>query len=108
MTGQPHVLATSCTEPDQEFATLRALALAVLKRRELIPGDPELKLSIATVSRGELPGGQCVAVRALDGSHAGKGVLIGYAFMPGVHGEKALRLLMAAILALAGAEARAA
>lgn len=107
----PFVLATSCAAPDVEFPSLRALAQAVVSRRDALPARPGLHLVTAQIARGALPGGACVAIRALDGSAAGKGVALGYAFVPAesrAGGGRPAERLMSAILELDPAPAKAA
>lgn len=91
-----YVLATSCTEPDQEYPNTQALARELERRRGAHPG-PGLPFCVvpATMSRGpELPGGQVLAVRLGDA----RGHLLGYCFMPSAPAF-ALRSLREALVA---------
>lgn len=97
----PYILATSCAEPDREFASLTQLARAVVHARDAMEGRPELVLTPSNVSRGQLPGGACVAVRARKDGDEGRGDFIAYALIPGAYADAAVRLLMTAILAVA-------
>jgi len=81
MNPQPYILARFGA-PDLEFASLAAMARAIDSERLLRSPDCRLRAVRAQLSRSDLPGGQVVAVRIADGAHAGKGTLIGYAFMP--------------------------
>ncbi|HEV2530922.1 hypothetical protein [Phenylobacterium sp.] len=74
----PYVLATSCATPDREFPSLGALAAALLEQRS----DHPLALRRAQLTRCELPGGHVLAVRRLDGSCGGRGMALGYVFLP--------------------------
>lgn len=78
------VLATGCVEPDCDFASIEALARALVERRDRIcrGARPALSVRPAIVARSELPGGWVLAVRARDGSNNGHGAVIGYVFMP--------------------------
>lgn len=103
----PYVLATACAAPDLEYPSLRALGAAICLMRDVLDPDHqrELVLTPSMVSRGDLPGGACVAVRARRDGEPGRGEFIGYALIPGTeHGPHAAKLLMTAILAVAQPE----
>ena len=95
------ILAFGCGRPDREFASLEALARAIVAERDKLAEGRWLVGVSANLARGaDLPAGACVSVRALDGSNGGKGALIGYAFLPrGYAGVVGPSRLMAAIRA---------
>jgi hypothetical protein len=83
MSADLYVLATSCTEPDEEFSSVHTLARAILARRDRLGGRPDAACIDAIMSRDGLPGAEVIAIRAKDGSCGGRGALLGYAFVPG-------------------------
>jgi hypothetical protein len=80
--ARPYVLATSCAEPDVEYASLGELAYSLLAIRSRRPGNPDFSIVPAMLTRCELPGGKVLSIRLLDGANGGRGELIGYAFVP--------------------------
>lgn len=90
----PFVLARLGAPADESFATLPALAGRIVALRDALPARPDLRAIGAMLARDPLPGGRVVALRLLDGEHAGRGTLLGYAFMPGdVHAEQPSALM---------------
>ncbi len=110
---QACTLALETGEPDRVYPSLRALACALVKTRARLPhliktqAPPQLVAVSATLARSDLPGGSVVAIRARDGSMGGKGLLLGYVFMPGNgSGGDADRLMAAIVEAQAELDAR--
>lgn len=88
-----------------EFPSLGALARELMALRydtPLLPSGarPQLRLRSAQLSRSDLPGGQVVAVRLVDGKCAGHGSPLGYVFMPTVHQGREIEALEAALSAV--------
>jgi hypothetical protein len=82
------VLATGPATPDREFAGMAGLARWIVARRAQAPRltngvRPPVDVHRAALGRRiELPDGVCLSLRLLDGHHAGRGQLLGYAFIP--------------------------
>jgi hypothetical protein len=72
------LLASGVGAPDREFPSTADLAAWIHALRCERPHRPEIKLVTAILARDALPGGACVSVYILDGSHE-RGRLLGYA-----------------------------
>lgn len=102
MSASAYVFATSCTEPDEEFTSVHAMARAIIAKRDRVKGDgarSEPACINAMLSRGGAPCMQVVVIRLLDGSCGGRGEFLGYAM---VHGSDGLARLRQALADVAG------
>lgn len=84
MSDQPFVLAVPLSPDDASFASIEALGRHIDALRCALDGAPDLVGVVARLARDSLPGGKVVTVRA-DAGEGLRGVLIGYAFVPGFH-----------------------
>jgi hypothetical protein len=84
----PHtfILCTGAAEPDLIYGAIESLAREICRRRDRLPGRPDLTFVHGQAWRGEgFAGGACVVVRVADGALGGRGSLVGYAFLTGMN-----------------------